>query len=174
MTWVSHLKKAEQRLKTCEDYSFCRERHGHVFWDSQGVLVIDFLVDNEPSTQLIIPSFLKTESKASLSFKTTRSMSQKCLSPPWQHASAHRRCDNRWEVLPHPAYSPDLAPSDFHPIGPLKGALGGKGFRSDDEINFFSTMVGRATTNFFFERGLMKLPYRWRRCIEVQGEYVQK
>lgn len=25
-----------------------------------------------------------------------------------------------WEVLPHPLYSLDLAPSDFHLFGPLK------------------------------------------------------
>uniref|UniRef100_A0A4W6DJ95 Histone-lysine N-methyltransferase SETMAR n=1 Tax=Lates calcarifer TaxID=8187 RepID=A0A4W6DJ95_LATCA len=25
-----------------------------------------------------------------------------------------------WELLPHPPYSPDLAPSDFHLFGPLK------------------------------------------------------
>jgi len=28
-----------------------------------------------------------------------------------------------WEVLEHPAYSPELAPSDFHLFGPLKNAV---------------------------------------------------
>ncbi|GFN77395.1 histone-lysine N-methyltransferase SETMAR [Plakobranchus ocellatus] len=28
-----------------------------------------------------------------------------------------------WEILPHPAHSPDLAPSDFHLFGPLKRHL---------------------------------------------------
>ncbi|GFO30057.1 histone-lysine N-methyltransferase [Plakobranchus ocellatus] len=32
-----------------------------------------------------------------------------------------------WKILPHPAYSPDLAPSDFHLFGPLKRHLGGMG-----------------------------------------------
>jgi hypothetical protein len=50
-----------------------------------------------------------------------------------------------WEVLPHPAYSPDLAPNDFHLFGPLKEAVG----------------------------CIMKLPERWQRCIEVRGEYVE-
>jgi len=35
------------------------------------------------------------------------------------------------------------------------------------------TMPGRAITNFF-ERGVMNLAERWRRYIEVQGEYVSK
>jgi histone-lysine N-methyltransferase SETMAR len=28
-----------------------------------------------------------------------------------------------WIVLPHPPYSPDLAPSDFHIFGALKDAI---------------------------------------------------
>jgi hypothetical protein len=30
----------------------------------------------------------------------------------------------KWEVMEHPAHSPDLAPSNFHLFGPLKAALG--------------------------------------------------
>jgi hypothetical protein len=32
------------------------------------------------------------------------------------------------ESSPHPPYSPDLAPSDFHLFGPLKDALRGRRF----------------------------------------------
>jgi len=39
-----------------------------------------------------------------------------------------------WEVLEHPAHSPDLAPSDFHLFGPLKNALRGRRFADDDEV----------------------------------------
>jgi histone-lysine N-methyltransferase SETMAR len=39
-----------------------------------------------------------------------------------------------WEVLEHPAYSPELAPSDFHLFGPLKNALRGRRFAADDEV----------------------------------------
>jgi len=42
-----------------------------------------------------------------------------------------------YEVLPHSAYSPDLAQSDFLLFGPLKEALGGKIFRADDEVKLF-------------------------------------
>jgi hypothetical protein len=40
----------------------------------------------------------------------------------------------QWEVLPHSAYSPDLMPRDFHLFGPLKEALAGKRFRTNDEV----------------------------------------
>jgi len=36
----------------------------------------------------------------------------------------------KWNVLPHPPYSPDLAPSDYHLFGPLKEYLGRKRFRN--------------------------------------------
>ena len=39
-----------------------------------------------------------------------------------------------WEVLEHPAYIPDLAPSDFHVFGHLKNALSGCRFAADDEV----------------------------------------
>jgi hypothetical protein len=42
--------------------------------------------------------------------------------------------DLHFECLPHPPYSPDLAPSDYHMFGPLKEALGGKKFQSDEEV----------------------------------------
>ncbi|GBL96472.1 hypothetical protein AVEN_10479-1 [Araneus ventricosus] len=36
----------------------------------------------------------------------------------------------RWEMFDHPAYSPDLAPSDYHLF--LKKFPGGQDFNSDD------------------------------------------
>ena len=39
-----------------------------------------------------------------------------------------------WTVFPHPPYSPYLAPSDFHPSGPLKDALQGHRFTDDDKL----------------------------------------
>ena len=40
----------------------------------------------------------------------------------------------KWIVLPHPPYSLDLAPSDYHLFGPLKEHLGGKRFRNKKEV----------------------------------------
>jgi histone-lysine N-methyltransferase SETMAR len=39
-----------------------------------------------------------------------------------------------FEVLDHPAYSPDLAPLDYHLFGPLEDALRGSCFTSDEEV----------------------------------------
>ncbi|GFS05970.1 transposase [Elysia marginata] len=39
-----------------------------------------------------------------------------------------------WEILPHPAHSPDLAPSDFHLFGPLKCHLVGMAFETEGDL----------------------------------------
>jgi len=39
-----------------------------------------------------------------------------------------------FEVLEHTAYSPDLAPSNYHLFGPLKYALRGRRFSTDKEV----------------------------------------
>jgi histone-lysine N-methyltransferase SETMAR len=79
------------------------------------------------------------------------------------------------EVFPHPAYSPNLASSDFYLFGPLKKALGGKRFIADDKIKLsVQRWLDEQPQTFCFEMGMMKLPESWRLCIEVQGEYVEK
>ncbi|UYV81044.1 hypothetical protein LAZ67_19002610 [Cordylochernes scorpioides] len=74
-----------------------------------------------------------------------------------------------FEVLEHPAYSPDLAPSDYFLFGLLKKELKGKRFDSDEDVqkvvqDFFHTLPKRA-----YKEGIYKLLERWRRCIESQG-----
>jgi hypothetical protein len=42
--------------------------------------------------------------------------------------------EKQWEVLEHPSYSPDLAPSDFHLFGPLKHHLSAEHFSDDEAV----------------------------------------
>jgi len=67
-----------------------------------------------------------------------------------------------WEALPHPICSPDMAPSDVHLFGQLKEALGGEIFGTDDEIEFSCNDGWTSSHKLFFERGIMKVPERWR------------
>jgi hypothetical protein len=42
-----------------------------------------------------------------------------------------------WTTLPHPARSPDQAPSIYHMFGPVKDALCGRHLADDNELKVF-------------------------------------
>ena len=41
---------------------------------------------------------------------------------------------NRYELIPHPAYSPDLGPSDYFLFPNLKKDIHGRHFRPNEEV----------------------------------------
>jgi len=80
----------------------------------------------------------------------------------------------KWNVLPHPPYSPDLAPSDCHLFGPLKEHLGGKMFHKNEEVIQNVQEWLHWQPKDFFRSGIGKLQNHLRKCITNQGDYVEK
>jgi len=72
----------------------------------------------------------------------------------------------KFEVLSHPPYSPDLAPSDFHFFPHLKRDIKGTHFTSDDEVKQAVTSWIKQKTPEFFIDGTHKLVLSWKKCIE--------
>jgi len=60
----------------------------------------------------------------------------------------------KWEAMEHPAYSPDLVPSDFHLFGLLKNALQGRRFSCDDDVKAVVHQWLRAQSKRFFADGI--------------------
>jgi predicted amidophosphoribosyltransferase len=59
-------------------------------------------------------------------------------------------------------------------FGPLKEAMGGKKFHSDEEVHQVVHEWLHTRPQEFFPRGIRVLPVRWRKCVERQGDYVEK
>jgi hypothetical protein len=59
-------------------------------------------------------------------------------------------------------------------FGPLKEAMGGKEFCSDEEVQQAVHEWLRRQPQEFFSRGIHTLCKRWRGCIEQNGDYVEK
>ncbi|KAG5318537.1 MOS1T transposase, partial [Pseudoatta argentina] len=79
-----------------------------------------------------------------------------------------------WDVLTHPPYSPDLAPSDYHLFTKLKESLAGKRFQSDEEVQTAVTNWTKELAGSFYAEGILKLVSRYTKCIEIDGNYVEK
>jgi histone-lysine N-methyltransferase SETMAR len=79
-----------------------------------------------------------------------------------------------WTVLPHPLYSPDLAPSDFHLFGLLKDSLRGRRFADDDELKHSVREELRRFSKELYATGIQRLTQRWKKCVHNEGDFVEK
>ena len=103
-----------------------------------------------------------------------------CFAPTGQRESLHLQSCNgrcgakRCELIPHPAYSPDLALSDFFLFPNLKKDIRGRHFRSDEEVVTAVEEWVNEKDPDLFSSGLMALEHRWSKCITLEGNYIEK
>jgi hypothetical protein len=71
-------------------------------------------------------------------------------------------------------YCPDLAPSDLHLLGPLKHHLSTEHFPDDEAVEREVTAWFRQQPKGFYAAGFQGLVKRWEKCLNVQGDYVEK
>lgn len=78
-----------------------------------------------------------------------------------------------WEVLPHPPYSPDLAPSDYHLFAAMGHSLAMQKFNNYEEVGIWLNEWFAAKDKQFFWQGIHNLPKRWSKCVESDGKYFE-
>ena len=70
----------------------------------------------------------------------------------------------------HPPYSPDLAPSDLK----MKEHLAGKRHADDEDLQHAVVDWLNSHAAVWYEEGISKLVSRYDKCLNVQGDYVEK
>jgi len=80
---------------------------------------------------------------------------------------------NNMTTVPHPAYSPHLAPCDFYVFPKMKLRLKGRRFISTEEIQAESQHALNTLTPADFSECFQKWQNRWDRCIQAQGDYFE-
>ncbi|GFU39038.1 mariner Mos1 transposase [Trichonephila clavipes] len=78
-----------------------------------------------------------------------------------------------WEPLAHAAYSPDLAPSDYHLFASLGDPLADQRFTSYENVKSWLDDWLASKDQSFFWRGIHKLPERWGKCVARNGYYFE-
>jgi transposase len=89
------------------------------------------------------------------------------------HTSALIKLFN-WEIFDHSPYSPDLVPSDYHLFVKMKVWLATQRFHTNEELmdgvnNWLHNLAAP-----FFGEGLQKLVSRYDKCLNVDGNCVEK
>ena len=150
-----------------------------VIWDAKGVIMLDFL----PKRSTIIGVYyanlldqLRTAIREKIRGKLSKGVllqrdNARVHTCKVAMASVER---NGYELIPHPAYSPDLAPSDFFLFPNLIRI----------SVDFISGLMKKSLrqlrsgsmerTLTFFSSGLMALEHRWSKCITLEGNYIEK
>ncbi|KAG5313576.1 MOS1T transposase, partial [Pseudoatta argentina] len=79
----------------------------------------------------------------------------------------------KWEVLPHPPYSPDIAPSNFHLFRSMAHCLADRRFHSYEEAQKWIDSWIASKDMSFFRRGIHVLPERWEKVVSSDGQYFK-
>ena len=190
-TWVHHYTpetkqqsrqwtmKGEPAPKKAKTVASASKVMATIFWDARGIIFIDYLqkgktVNGEYYATLL--QRLQQEIKA----KRPHLAKKKVLfhqdnAPVHTSVIAMAKIHElKFELLPHPPYSPDLAPCDFHLFPNLKKWLGGKRFMTDDEVIQAVNSYFEDLDKSLYYSGVTALEHRWVKCIELNGDYVEK
>ena len=149
-----------------------------VWWDFKGIVFFELLPDNTTINSEVYCHQLD-KLNDSLKQKRPELINRKGVVFHQDNARPHTSLVTRqkllqlgWDILPHPPYSPDLAPSDYYLFRSLQNFLDGKTFISNEEVKNHLDQFFASKEQKFYERGIMLLPERWQKVLDQNGQYI--
>lgn len=167
------------RTKKFKASRSCKKIMATVFWDSKGIIHIDYLPHGTTMNGEYYASLLKrvrqsVKDKRRGKLRRGVLVQQDNAPVHTSQIAMHAVKECGFEVLPHPPYSPDLAPSDYHLFPKLKKHLRGKRYSDDNELMDAVQAWSEGQNSDFYRSGISDLVKRWTKCIDLQGDYVEK
>ena len=150
------------------------------FWDHSGPILEHYVPRGSTVTSATYSNLLRENLKPAIHQEQRRLLTTGvCLlrdnaRPRTATATVSTIEELRFECIPYPPYSPDLAPSDFHIFSSLKDALRRTRFRDDDEVRSAVHEWLRTRPKELFSRGIYMLVKRWHKCVVLEGDYGEQ
>ena len=157
-----------------------------VFWDSVGVILVDFMSKGATINSDVYIDTLKKLKARIRSVRPALEMCEDLLqhnnARPYTSLKTHEVISFSqqftfffdWTTISHPPYSPDLAPSDFHLFGPLKESLRGRYFSRDEEVKNAVRKWLKTQPVEFYNEEICALVKRWEKAVRKAGDYIEK
>ena len=149
-----------------------------IWWDWKVVFYYELLLENQTINSNKY-CFQLDQLKAALDEKRPELVNRKRITFHQDNTRPHVSLMTRqkllqlgWEVLIHPPYSPDIARSDFRLFRSLQNSLNGKNFNSLEDCKRHVEPFFAQKHRKFWEGGIMKVPEKWQKLVEQNGEYV--
>lgn len=173
--WLGKREKAQPQPR--------RELHGKkvllsIWWDCKGVIHFELLPPNATINAQVYCQQLERLNQA-LKKKRPALVNRKGVMFHQDNARPHTAKitsqkieELGWEKIPHPPYSPDLAPSDYHLFRSLQNHLGDITFASQEEVETDISEFFALKPKEFYIDGIKKLVNRWKEVIDNQGKYI--
>ena len=161
--WIGPGSPRPNKFKT---QPFAGKVMATVFWDAKGIIMLDFLPKRSTITGVYYANLLD-QLRTTIREKRQDKLSKRVLLQ--QDSTRVHTCkvamdavERKGHVLiPHPAYSPDLAPRDFFLFPNLKTDIRGLHFQSDEEVVTAVEEWVNGKDPDFFSSGLMALEHHW-------------
>ncbi|GFU72919.1 histone-lysine N-methyltransferase SETMAR [Trichonephila clavipes] len=182
-TWVAHVNVETKqqsmawghtgsppRLMKARQTLSKRKLMDTVFWDVQGILLIEFMTRGTAiNSEVYSRTFKKLK-------RTIQNKRRGLLSSGvvllHDNARPHTAVRTRevlrkfkWDVFQHPPYSPDLTQSDYLLFTAMKKWLGGKHFTDDEELKNAVTHWLKLQAVAFYAEGIGKLVQWYDKCL---------
>jgi len=151
-----------------------------VWWDQNGIVYYELLKPGETvNTARYLQQMIDLEQAARINRPQYRSFHDKLIllhdnAPAHTAAVVKKKIEELgWETLAHSAYSPDLAPSDYHLFTSMGHALAEQRFTSYENVRIWLENWFASKSKDFYWRGIHKLPERWAECVANEGRYFE-
>ena len=145
-----------------------------VFFDIQGVIYIDWVLEGQTVNQVYYKNVLTT----------IRERVRQRRPDMWKNASRILHHDNALSVkrylaknnipvMEHPPYSPDLAPCDFFLFPEIKSVLKGTRFESVDAVKAKAMQLLNSITQDDLQHCFQQWKIHMERCRDRGGDYIE-
>jgi histone-lysine N-methyltransferase SETMAR len=176
-----NMKRKKQHLKPGEHGKVYVKPDPHrkkfmlcVFWDKKGVIYWEWLGGKEKLNadryckQLRALAEVLPEKRP----EKTKVLFHRDNARPHVAAATRKTIEELgWEVMAHPAWSPDLAPSDYALFRSLKNELAEKHFENENDLENWLRSFFDLKSRQFYVDAINDLPRRWALVVDHDGDY---
>lgn len=148
-----------------------------VWWSMAGIIHYDFLGSGETITaesychQLDICHEKMKQKHPALINRNRPLLLHDNARPHVAKLTIQKLQELNYETLPHPPYSPDISPTDYHLFLSLDNFLRNKKFKNKDEVQHTFASFIESRDPDFFKNGINKLVERWQSVVDAHGAY---
>ena len=149
-----------------------------VWWTSAGIVHFEFLESGQTINKQVyseqlqrVAEKLKKKQPALVNRNKGVLFHQDNARPHVAKTTLEKIASLGWELLPHPPYSPDVAPSDYHLFLAMDNHMRDQQFKTREEVENAVVQFFESREKDFFKNGIYKLVNRWEKVIEAEGGY---